>query len=592
MRPILSVLALLTPSRVHSLVTRTAVSRQDTCTIHHNRRPIYALSASPEDDEDDTGSEDWRDFRAKLVMGEQVESSTTTATSDPASPWAYDAGGLIEKGSIILSSLEQAFGHGLNQQYFHKSVILVLEHQEKVFTKGIILNRPTDLYLSDSDFLLQDGSRPPQNRKKGEWRMWFGGDVQWITSDRPELVCLHSLQSDAAREVSHSVLKDHVVQYTTIEQAYDLIEAGEAKVQDFYLCGGYCGWGPGQLQGELERKSWHMVATDAQTVWEELRARQEESDDITGESTWKRLMERIGRGDETEASDYHKVFDNKMLRVWAQSNLVFKKEDKKKEPVTELVTPSPDIGPGTLLRGSSRSESPFLLNEQGFHQSVILITQDEEEFTVGLLLNRPWSKTVQLDFPEDDHSASITARFGGRYELKEMPENSSFWFHCNDQLKSAKIGSPLKDPDGIWKCGEKQVRAALRDGIAGEKDFLCVKGLNIWPKLKGYGSSLTVNVEVGHYEVVPSSQTKDVWKVLVSQEALSKMTIDKNIMLGKAAWTASGGEEQSESSSSDESSSQVAQRELADEALKRWMALYLLDDPFLGGSTEEESSFE
>mmetsp|Transcript_2798 Transcript_2798/g.3981 ORF Transcript_2798/g.3981 Transcript_2798/m.3981 type:complete len:583 (+) Transcript_2798:62-1810(+) len=582
MKARLSLWALLTPNLVDSLISRTAT--RDTFSLQCNR---HVLSASSKKDEDDAGDEDWRDFRAKLVMGEKVESSAATATSDPSEPWAYDAGDVIEKGSIILSSLEQAFGHGLNQQYFHKSVILVLEHEDNVFTKGIILNRPTDLYLSDADFEFKDRSRPPRKEKKEKWRVWFGGDVQWISSDRPELVCLHSLQSDAAREASQSVLKDHVVQYTTMEKAYDLIEAGEAEVGDFYLCGGYCGWGPGQLQGELERKSWHMVATDAQTVWEELKARQEESGDITGESTWKRLMERIGRGDETKASDYDKEFDNQMLRVWAEANLVFQKDDKKDDIVSQLLKTPPDIGPGTLLRASSNSESPFLLNEQGFHQSIILISQDEEDFTVGLLLNRPWARTVELDFPGDDRSVSIAARFGGRYELKGMPKKSSFWFHCNDQLKSAKIGSPLKDADGIWKCGEKQVRAAIRDGIAGEKDFMCVKGLNIWPKIKGYGSSLMTNIQVGHYDIVPSSRTRDVWKALVSQDKLSKMTIDRNIMLGKAAWLAAGGKENTNAGSEE-----ADQQKLAEEALKRWMALFLLDDPFLQGSSEEEPAFE
>ena len=347
------------------------------------------FASSQESNEDETGGEDWRDFRAKLVMGEKMaesssDSSTSTSTAisdDSSSSWAYDAGDVIEKGSIILSSLEQAFGHGLNQQYFHKSVILVVEHDENVFTKGIILNRPTDLFLSDKDFKFDDGSRPPaEGAKKNKWRVWFGGDVQWIDSDRPELIVLHSLQSEAAREVSTSVLKDHVVQYTSLDKAFDLINSGDAKCEDFYLCGGYCGWGPGQLQGELERKSWHMVAADAQTVWDELRERQEDATDITGERTWSRLMERIGRGDETKASDFDKEFDNQMLGEWAKSNLVFNKKNKrKKEKMISMKPIKNKIGPGTILRGSSESDSPFLLNEQGFHHGLLLITQGKNE---------------------------------------------------------------------------------------------------------------------------------------------------------------------------------------------------------------------
>ena len=209
-----------------------------------------------------------------------------------------------------------------------------------------------------------------------------------------------------------------------------------------------------------------------------------------------------------------------------------------------------------------------------------------------MLLNRPWSKTIEMDFPDDDRTVTMMTRFGGRYELKGMPKNSSFWFHCNDQLRAAKIGSPLNEDDyeGVWKCGEKQVRAAIRDGIGSEKDFVCVRGLNIWPKFKGIGSSLMANIEVGHYDIVPPEATKDVFKALTSQEVLSKMTIDKNIMLGKAAWTAAGGKSNDSSSETEESK---AKQELADEALRRWMGLWLLDDPFLRGtSSEEEAAFE
>ena len=64
---------------------------------------------------------------------------------------------LIEQGSVILGGTQQEFGFALRQQYFHKSVMLLLQHDDG-FTKGIILNRPSAITL--------DG-----------WRLWFGGDV-------------------------------------------------------------------------------------------------------------------------------------------------------------------------------------------------------------------------------------------------------------------------------------------------------------------------------------------------------------------------------------------------------------------------------
>jgi hypothetical protein len=110
--------------------------------------------------------------------------------------WAYESGNVIEQGAVILGGVEQEFGFGLHQQYFHKAAILVLYHDENVHTKGIILNRPSDRMLIDPD------------NPGVSWRVWFGGDVQGIDSWNPDIVCLHSLESESASEVSVPVMKN------------------------------------------------------------------------------------------------------------------------------------------------------------------------------------------------------------------------------------------------------------------------------------------------------------------------------------------------------------------------------------------------
>jgi hypothetical protein len=192
--------------------------------IISTRTRLFAKQDRSEDDDDDDedtniigleAGADWRDFRARLVMGESAikkskGSSSTSSTQvrrteegdldgigslfeeqiipsivsqsmeegtsltplDP-SQWAYDSGNVIEQGAIILGGVEQEFGFGLRQQYFHKAAILVLDHEENTFTKGIILNRPTDLTLDDD---INEGVK---------WRVWFGGDVQGLTSSNP-----------------------------------------------------------------------------------------------------------------------------------------------------------------------------------------------------------------------------------------------------------------------------------------------------------------------------------------------------------------------------------------------------------------------
>jgi putative AlgH/UPF0301 family transcriptional regulator len=75
----------------------------------------------------------------------------------------------------------------------------------------------------------------------------LGGSVR-------QMICLHKLESLEARAVSKQVIKS--VYSTTFEAAKQLVASGVAQKQDFWLFFGYCGWAPGQLQGELERDSW------------------------------------------------------------------------------------------------------------------------------------------------------------------------------------------------------------------------------------------------------------------------------------------------------------------------------------------------
>lgn len=83
--------------------------------------------------------------------------------------------------------------------------MLVLDHDETQFTKGIILNRPTDLTLDDD---VNVGLR---------WRVWFGGDVQGLNSPNPDIVCLHSLQDEQAIKASIQVMNDIHVRKTLVK---------------------------------------------------------------------------------------------------------------------------------------------------------------------------------------------------------------------------------------------------------------------------------------------------------------------------------------------------------------------------------------
>jgi Uncharacterized ACR, COG1678 len=102
---------------------------------------------------------------------------------------------------------------------------------------------------------------------------------------------------------------------------------GHASPQDFWLFCGYAGWGPGQLQKELDRGNWFMVAAHSQTIWSLLKGMNQEDTFVPGASrrrfgvpAWEMLMKRIGRMDDVTSDECH--FEDRMLWEWAQHNLV------------------------------------------------------------------------------------------------------------------------------------------------------------------------------------------------------------------------------------------------------------------------------
>ena len=222
------------------------------------------------------------------------------------------------------------------------------------------------------------------------------------------------------------------------------MKKGHASSSDFWVFCGYAGWGPNQLMGELKRKSWYMVATDSQTLLKELRRQGAESDPReAGLETWELLMKMIGRGEMVE--DTKGDFEDLMLKEWARNKLLSAhssdtdmKDDLSGilstqdlldvDPVdrlfqrVEAATRGEDVRVGTLLRASSEQRSPFLLNRQEYHKSLVLIIADDEKFSVGVILNQPAAKGLEMKIVDKKTSEevieTIPLRYGGEYAVK------------------------------------------------------------------------------------------------------------------------------------------------------------------------------
>ena len=618
------------PSECTSIVSDSTKGGFEYC---HASNHLISLQSKQQDDDDDEeddidlSGQDWRAFRAKLVMDsssktskeDEVEEETSssssiivddndldgigslfdtddierpssiTSTSQPMttenftplnpSQWAYDSGNVIEKGAVILGGVEQDFGFGLRQQYFHKAVILVLDHDHK-FTKGIILNRPSDLILVDE-----------KDEKTGvemKWRVWFGGDVQGLDSIVPEVVCLHSLSSskvvgdedEMIDEVSNTVMKD--IKWTSFDDAKMLVREGFAKTTDFWVFAGYAGWGPNQLMGELERKSWYMCATDSQTLLKELVNQSALTDPRdAGLDTWELLMNLIGRGETAEESSGD--FEDLMLKEWAREKLLSEdaggnagvkiqaadvasnkplvsavkqfgsflrkasasstsSASDDKDAAHADVQDKPEVTIGSLIRAGSKERSPFLLEKQEFHKSIVLVIGDDDAISIGIILNQPSTKAVEMELIDkntgEKRQLQIPIRFGGMYSIQG--QNTLMWLHNSSELKEAYVGSPVgKSKSGIWKCTQNDATSAITKGLAKPSDFIIASGLSVWMKGGEGNVSIQSEVEEGNFEVIPTDKISEVWAKLRSQkDVLTKMNLLQNISYGYDAWSA------------------------------------------------------
>ena len=152
------------------------------------------------------------------------------------------------------SSVEPARGaflvsKGIDAGPFEQSVVLLLKHGSDG-TLGLIVNRPTDVLLSEAIPELDVGDRPIE--------LYFGGPV-----GLEGLLVLFRTKSPppGAEEVLESVF------YSGERDVLEALLSGEQAADEVRLYVGHAGWAPGQLAGELRRDSWDVVPGDLFTLF-------------------------------------------------------------------------------------------------------------------------------------------------------------------------------------------------------------------------------------------------------------------------------------------------------------------------------------
>lgn len=416
---------------------------------------------------------------------------------------------------------------------------------------------------------------------------------------------------------------------TSFDGAQAIVKAGDGKPSDFWLFSGVCGWKSSSFYREMHEEGlWKIVSSDGGTILEELNLQRCEEEELAadevcdvdsdsrnaGVHTWEILVDKIGKGVEAHVSD---DFGDLMLREWATSALSFTNlEDRRGvsslideeamvsdtrielgsnidfhitqydptydissleiEPAQQLVSQHNAIG--AMIRGSSANRSPFLLSDQAYHKSLVLILHDNDDVSTGVILNLVTDRTYSITL-DDGEVVVMTVRYGGPIQEGEEGEMLPLVFlHANGPVAEAGYGSVVAS--GIFQCTSEEVADAMSLGFAHPDDFMAIQGLSVWHKTVDHGNvigGVFGDIEEGFFQLVSQKRIAEVWKTLIAQSALSHSTFETNVELIHKAWSqASKGESDQEINRALVFGSDVDVVELADEALRRWIKTHLL----------------
>ena len=154
------------------------------------------------------------------------------------------------------------------QGTFQETVVLLLNHSEEDGTIGVIINRMTKVTLSEvlPDLDLED--QPTH-------RLFFGGPVAMNA-------LLVVFRTGNAPQGAPHVMWD--VYFSGERDVLEELLRRNKEPKEMHIFMGYAGWGPGQLQWEINRGDWQLTRGDRETIFEK------EPDLI-----WPQLIGPVGR---------------------------------------------------------------------------------------------------------------------------------------------------------------------------------------------------------------------------------------------------------------------------------------------------------
>jgi len=159
---------------------------------------------------------------------------------------------------------------GMGDNNFSHTVTYICQHTEHEGAMGIVLNRPSELQLCDvfnhMDIEQQDGKTAGQI-------VYLGGPVQ---EERGFVLHTQSAKWDSSMPVSRHI------NVTTSQDILQAMAHGKGPKETFVALG-YAGWGPGQLEQELQQDTWLSGPADHDIIFK-----------LPSEQRWKAAAALLG----------------------------------------------------------------------------------------------------------------------------------------------------------------------------------------------------------------------------------------------------------------------------------------------------------
>jgi putative transcriptional regulator len=156
------------------------------------------------------------------------------------------------EGQLLLASPQ------LLDPNFVRTVILLVQHND-MGALGLVINRPTGKTVQE--LWKQVGESPCESQQP----VHLGGPVQG------PLMAIHTVDDLAEMEIVEGVF------FAAKKQNLDELVRRDVR---FKLFVGHSGWGPGQLEGEVEQGAWRAIPAKLEDILDP-------ADDL-----WQRLMQR------------------------------------------------------------------------------------------------------------------------------------------------------------------------------------------------------------------------------------------------------------------------------------------------------------